>query len=189
MPSTERRPDWLPGEIGIWIFIFLDLAVFAIFFLCIVYAWLTERDSFMAGHEYLSTFPALINTIVLLTGSLCVVRGVHAIRDREHQTWRGAWFLQMAVACGLVFIVVKAIEYEHLFGAGITINTSPFFMCYLGFTMIHLVHVIIGTCVLITISARVRRGRASTSSVESAALYWHMVDLLWLVLFPLLYLI
>jgi nitric oxide reductase NorE protein len=83
---------------------------------------------------------------------------------------------------------VKAVEYQHLFGDGITINTSPFFMCYLGFTMVHLLHVIIGTGLLIFFAIRIRRGRATTSSVESSALYWHMVDLLWLALFPLLYL-
>ncbi|MGV9950271.1 cytochrome c oxidase subunit 3 [Rhodococcus aetherivorans] len=188
VPSKKQRLTWLPGEIGIWIFILLDLAVFALFFLCIAYYRLTDPNSFLNGHGYLNTFPALINTIVLLTGSLSVVRAVQVMRGPASHQRNAQRFLLFAASCGVAFVVVKIIEYEHLFGSGITINTSSFFLCYIGFTMVHLLHVIIGTCVLVTFSVLVRRGRAATSDVESGALYWHMVDLLWLALFPLLYL-
>lgn len=189
LPSREQRLTWLPGEIGIWIFILLDLAVFALFFLCIAYYRLTDSVSFLDGHSYLNTFPALINTIVLLTGSLAVVRAVQVMRGPESRQRNAQGFLLFAASCGIAFVVVKIVEYEHLFGSGITINTSPFFLCYVGFTMVHLVHVIIGTCVLVTFSVRTRRGHAALVDVESGALYWHMVDLLWLALFPLLYLV
>ncbi|ASR01180.1 cytochrome c oxidase subunit 3 [Gordonia rubripertincta] len=188
MSSEARGLDRLPGEIGIWIFIFLDLAVFALFFLCICYYRITEPEAFVSGHGYLNTLPALINTIVLLTGSLSAVRAVQAMRGPSSGAKSAQSFLLIAASCGIVFIAVKAVEYQHLFGDGITINTSPFFTCYLGFTMVHLLHVIIGTGLLIFFAIRIRRGRATTSSVESSALYWHMVDLLWLALFPLLYL-
>lgn len=187
--SEKKQPlAWLPGEIGIWIFILLDLAVFALFFLCIAYYRLTEPESFIDGHRYLNTFPALINTIVLLTGSLSVVRAVQVMRGPLSQQKKAQHFLILAASCGVAFVVVKIVEYEHLFGSGITINTSSFFLCYIGFTMVHLLHVIIGTCVLVTFSVLIRRGRATPTDVESGALYWHMVDLLWLALFPLLYL-
>lgn len=179
----------IPGEVGIWIFVLLDLSVFAVFFLVIAVYRVSDPSDFFRGHESLDKRLAVINTIVLVTGSLSVVRAIQTMRSDPSRNTRAARFLYLAVVCGVVFACVKVVEYVHIFGSGVTIDTSSFFLCYIGFTMIHLVHVLIGMTVLGVVGRRVGQGRASIPTVESAGLYWHMVDLLWLILFPLLYLI
>lgn len=179
----------IPGEAGIWIFVLLDLAIFALFFFVIAYYRVNEQAEFLGGREYLDKRWAVVNTIVLVTGSLAVFRAIQTMRSGASLDTHAARFLDLAVACGVVFACVKVVEYTQIFGAGVTINSSSFFLCYIGFTMIHLVHVLIGLTVLAVVGRRVEQGRVAVSTVESAALYWHMVDLLWLILFPLLYLL
>lgn len=182
---TSHRPGRVTGEIGIWIFIFLDLTVFSLFFIATTYYRSRDPAAFDAGQALLDPRLALVNTVVLVTGSLAAARAVQAVRLGNANIARK--LLSGTALCGVLFAAIKIFEYHHLFGAGITINTSVFFLCYIGFTMVHLVHVIIGTIVLVTL-AYLLPDRATPGAVECGALYWHMVDLLWLILFPLLYL-
>jgi nitric oxide reductase NorE protein len=182
---TSRRPGRVTGELGIWIFILLDLTVFSLFFIATTYYRSRDPAAFDAGQAMLDPKLALVNTVVLVTGSLAAARAVHAVRLGNANIARK--LLSGAALCGVVFAAIKIFEYQHLFGEGISINTSVFFLCYIGFTMVHLVHVVIGTVVLMSL-AGLLPDRATLGAVECGALYWHMVDLLWLILFPLLYL-
>lgn len=128
----------------------------------------------------------MLNTFVLLTGSLFVVRGVQAARRGQFHTTRS--YLVLAALCGCCFIAVKAFEYTRLIADGHTIQTNAFFLCYFAFTLIHLTHVCIGTIALAWV-ARVIPHRNNTVWVLNSGNYWHMVDLLWLLLFPVLYLV
>ena len=100
-------------------------------------------------------------------------------------------FIGAAFLCGLAFVVSKAIEYTEKLNAGISLLTNDFFMYYFTLTGIHLFHVVAGNVVWPCCGSRPDPGRSTRSapSFSNAARYWHMVDLLWIFLFPLLYLV
>jgi nitric oxide reductase NorE protein len=96
-----------------------------------------------------------------------------------------------ALACGLGFVVVKAVEWSHLFGEGKTVGSGEFYSYYFMFTGIHLAHVLIGCAVLSRLIVMTRQPeltRRAPMLCEAGGIFWHMVDLLWVVLFALFYL-
>jgi nitric oxide reductase NorE protein len=130
-----------------------------------------------------------IDTLILLTSSWSVALAVQAMKrdlvDREPLLLLGG------AVTGLMFMVSKAIEYFQKFAHGITPGTNPFFMWYFTLTGIHLIHVVVGTSMLTYLWIRSRRGtydHLHKAVPESVASYWHLVDLLWIMIFPLLYL-
>jgi nitric oxide reductase NorE protein len=91
---------------------------------------------------------------------------------------------------GAVFVAVKLGEYAHHFGEGVTLSTNTFYMFYLSLTFFHFMHVLMGMVILAAVALKARRGGYSVANhtgVETGASYWHMVDLVWLILFPLIY--
>jgi len=129
-----------------------------------------------------------VNTVLLITGSWCVARAVEAVGRARSAT--GARWLLAGIACGGGFLVVKGFEYGAKFGAGINLSTNTFYMFYLSLTFFHFMHVILGMVVLAILALQTRRGDyrpGPMHGLESGAAYWHMVDLVWIVLFPLVY--
>lgn len=186
MPARPERH--VPGEPGFWIVVLGDLAAFTVFFG--VFAWYRAQDPafFAEGQATLLRPLGLFNTILLLTGSLFVVLGV----DRARNDRPGApTMLRLGMACGVGFIAVKAFEYAHEFAQPIDLAANPFFILYFAFTGAHLFHVVLGIGGLAVAQAFARRERPSEKIVliECAASFWHLVDLLWIVLFALFYLV
>lgn len=186
---VQGRDGHIPGEEGVWVFIFGDLLVFATFFVTYAVSRMQELDLFRQSQAQLDRGLGLANTLLLLTSSWCVAQAVAAVRrgDRRARTLVAA-----GIACGLGFVGVKIVEYSAKIRAGITLNTDPFFTFYYMFTAIHLIHVVIGLGVLTFICTRFdRAGRfaASHGLMEGGGAFWHLVDLLWIVLFALLYLV
>lgn len=177
----------VPGEEGVWVLILGDLVVFSTFFL--MFAWYRGNalPMFEAGQALLDRALGLINTLLLLTSSLLVAVAVHRVRTRRS----GAdGLLVLGILCGLGFVAVKVLEYAEKIHDGIGFATSDFFMLYFAFTGIHLIHVIIGLGVLIFIRSAARHPAAADTrmiAIESGASFWHLVDLLWIVLFALFY--
>ncbi|THJ33171.1 cytochrome c oxidase subunit 3, partial [Candidatus Frankia alpina] len=101
------------------------------------------------------------------------------------------WFFALAMLCGLGFAAGKALEYGEKLHAGITPTTNAFYMYYYVLTGVHAFHVVVGMCVLAFLWRATRNTTRppKTVTIEACASYWHMVDVLWIVLFPLLYLI
>ena len=184
--SPERR--YPPGDLAIWIFILAELSVFAAFFAAYAFARMGNPELFDTYQQTLDRRAALINTLALITSSYFVVRALAAIRVDDH---RGCvrWLLA-ALAMGVVFVVVKSDEYAHHFAAGITLSSNDFYMFYLSLTFFHFMHVILGMVILAAVALKARAGgysAADHTGVETGASYWHMVDLVWLILFPLVY--
>jgi nitric oxide reductase NorE protein len=190
-PNTAREPALrLPGDPDIWFLITAELLTFGMFFVAYVGYRALEIDLFNTSQLKLDRTLGVINTLFLLTSSWAVVSAVRAARaDKPKVVPR---YLLLAMIMGISFMVVKAIEYTAKFNEGISISTDTFFMFYFCLTVIHLLHVIGGTVILVVMWANVRRGcyhANNTRGLESGASYWHMVDLLWIFLFPLLYLL
>ncbi|MBN3788531.1 cytochrome c oxidase subunit 3 [Burkholderia sp. Ac-20353] len=177
----------IPGEPGVWLLIFGDLCVFAVFFLHFVSARSDAPGEFAAAHTLLDRRVGLLGSLLLLTSSLFVALGVHRLR---HQKSARRQF-SIAIAFGAGFVVCKLVEYGTKIHLGITPVTNDFFMYYFAFTGIHLVHVLLGLGILL-LMRMAAQPPASTQRlllIESGGLFWHLVDLLWIVLFALFYLL
>ena len=185
--QVERR---MPGEVGVWMFVFGDLALFGLFFGVYIQYRAMDPVTFSQSQDLLNVAYGAINTFFLLTSSWCVAVCVKAARANEIEQAQN--FLKAGFAFGLGFLVVKLVEYSEKISAGYWLDTNDFFMYYFAYTGIHFVHFIVGMLVLIFLMFRANagfKGKDDVVLLESGATYWHMVDLLWIVLFPLLYLI
>ena len=188
--TTEQvKPRRLPGVEGIWVFIGADSVIFAILFLSFMQDRLKNPALFEASRHALNMTLGGIDTLILLTSSWSVALAIQALkRDLIERVPR---YLLGGVLTGLMFVVSKSIEYIQKFAHGLTPGTNPFYMWYFTLTGIHLLHVLVGTSLLAFLWVRSRSGAFSSSHravPESVASFWHLVDLLWVVLFPLLYL-
>jgi len=184
-PGTRR----LPGEEGIWAFVLGDMLLFALFFGTFLYYRNQQPEIFLQSQLLLNKNYGAINTLLLLTSSWFVATAVHVYR-KNNTVW-AARFLAAGFLCGLGFAIIKVTEFTEKFRAGITLNTNDFFMYYFMFTGIHFLHVLIGLVVLFFIRRTALRtpDASGIRTLENGATFWHMVDLLWIVLFPLIYLL
>ena len=131
----------------------------------------------------------LINLFVLVTSSWFAALAVQAYR--ANQVALAARLFCAAAGCGLVFAAVKMVEYRLEVFDGTAVAGNPFFTLYFVMTGLHFLHVLIGVAVLLGMARSMtlrRRTRSALRRYESTAIYWHMVDLLWIVIFPTLYL-
>jgi len=166
----------------IWVLIFSELAAFGLFLGAFVIARALHPAVFAAGQATLDAHLAGFNTIVLVTSGWAAARATAAARAAERGRARG--WLFGAMALGGVFIAVKLTEYAGEIALGNGLETSPFFTLYFLLTGFHLLHVGLGIVILAVVS---RGGRAA--GVETGTAFWHMVDLLWVVMFPIIYLV
>ena len=177
-----------PGDLAVWFFILAELLVFAVFFIAFAVARSGDVALFNTMQQTLDRNAGALNTVLLVTSSWCVARGVLSVERERRQA--GARWLLAALACGAGFLLVKGFEYSDKFAEGIRLSTNTFYMFYLSLTFFHFMHVVLGMVVLAVLWHGVQRGRygpGRLSGLESGAAYWHMVDLVWLVLFPLVY--
>lgn len=188
-PSRRQTTDHVPGEVGIWVFVLGDMTVFGLLFAAYIVYRAQSFELYVHSQATLDRTYGLINTLLLLTSSCFVALGVG--RARQAQNRSAARLFALALCCGVGFSLVKCLEYSAKLNAGITLNSNEFYAFYYMLTGLHFLHVIIGMLVLAFLIGRTRRGfsaEADLSVLESGATYWHMVDLLWIVIFPLLYL-
>ena len=184
-PAGER----IPGEAGVWVFLLGYMVVFAQLFAVFVYYRAADVPLFASAQHSLNQSLGALNTLLLLTSSWFVIHAVEAVRAHRAALARG--LLVAAFLCGIGFMVVKYFEYGEKLRAGLTITSNDFFMYYYLLTGIHLLHVTLGMTVLVYLWQRLRSATdidAHISAVESGASFWHMVDILWILLFALVYL-
>ena len=188
--APAPRGGDLPGDFAIWIFIFAELLVFGVFFASYAFSRAYNVELFNTYQATLDRRAGMLNTLLLIAGSFFVARAVAAIRIDD--TRAAARWLVWSLAAGSGFLVVKALEYHAKFSVGINLSTNTFYMFYISLTFFHFMHVILGMVILAALWVNTRRGRYSAAShagMDSGASYWHMVDLVWIVLFPLVYLL
>lgn len=178
----------MPGMDGFWVFVAGDLIMFTLMFVTFVVARGDDLAGFEAARGTLDADRGGINTLVLLTSSACIATALTRLRSGAVVVARN-WILA-GIAGGLLFVVLKAAEYASGVQAGHTPDQSEFFVYYFALTGVHLGHVIAGCLILSVFWVRLKKGAlASPTGFETAAIYWHLVDFLWLVIFPILYLV
>lgn len=177
----------LPGESSMWFFIIGDLLIFGVYFVFYVYYRGQNQELFLQSQQHLNLNIGVINTVVLLTSSLVVALGTEAARAGK--TADGVRLFSLAFALGAAFPLLKMVEWIPKISAGMTPGENLFFMYYYVMTGIHLVHVLLGLIIMGFVIHNLRVSyKPNIKFVETGAIYWHMVDLLWLMLVALFYL-
>ena len=189
----ERRmlKRGVPGEVGIWALILTDMSVFAIYYIVVALSRSRQPEVFLHGRHLMSLPTGLLNTFFMLTASLFVALAVQYIRQGRNGT--SQVLLVGAGLCGTGFVITKYFEWGAKLAAGYTPLSDNFFQLYFMLTGIHLLHVLVALVVLAYMSRKVTHIRQVPAAsqmrfIENGASYWHMVDLIWLGLFALLYL-
>lgn len=188
--KTQQEPALLPGDFAIWMFIFMELLVFFIAFLAYAVVRAQNVEMFNKFQQTLNTELGAINTLLLISSSYFVVRSIQAIKMDDVKAC--VFWLYAALAGGAGFLILKSFEYYDKFSEGINLSTNTFYMFYLSLTMFHFLHIILGMIILLAVAIKAQRGAYSAENhigVETGASYWHMVDLVWIILFPLVYII
>jgi len=191
------------GRLGIWIFLVTEILFFGGMFCAFAVFRSWYFDAFKEAHHHLDKVMGATNTIVLICSSLTMALGVRFAQKSNRKVTMAMLALTILFAC--VFLVIKYFEYSHKFhegllpGAAFTAegfktgkDAGIFFACYFMMTGVHGVHVIVGIGLITWILIRASRGEFSSryyAPVEGVGLYWHLVDMIWIYLFPLLYLV
>jgi len=177
-----------PGNVAVWILIYAELTEFALFFVVFLIARLVYPDVFREGPVHLNTLAGTTNTIILVTSSFFVAKATHAIKAGKSRASL-KWFW-LTILAGMAYCAVKAWEYHWNANTGVHFSNNLFFSFYYYLTFNHLLHVLIGMCAILWVTLRIQFDSYEVSEQEgpeSAALYWHMIDLAWIIMFPLLY--
>jgi nitric oxide reductase NorE protein len=185
LASPGRR---LPGDLAMWFFILAELTVFALLILTFAVAQALQPQLFQDSRQLLDSSTGLALTLSLLTSGLFAALAQEQVRQARAQ--RAAWLLLAALLSASVYVLLKLGEYSHLAGSGLGMELNTFFTLYWILTGFHFVHVLLGLVILGWLAERCRRrayGPGNSSVMESGVLYWHMVDLIWVLLFPLVY--
>ena len=184
--TTPARAGAVPGQIDIWYFVLVEVLVFSSYFVSYMVYRCWETPRFLQSQAQLSQDFGAINTVILLSSSWLVARAVSAAR--QHQYEKAQKQVAGTIACGALFLGLKLFEWSMEIGAGFTLSSSRFFSFYYFLTGIHVLHVLIGFAFLGVAIYQLRSPRRCAMPViESAAIYWHMVDFLWVMIFALLY--
>jgi len=190
---TEGSPYGIPSrKLAMWLFIIADAATFGAILFAYGYLRLANPD----WSKPFAFTPTIVNgmvmTVVLLTSSLTMVAGLAAAQSGR--TAAGVRWLGVTMLLGLAFAALHLREWFAMIAEGWRLFRNPmggsplFGATFFGITGLHLLHVVCGVIVIGVIALGFRRGRFGAGHVEATALYWHFVDLVWMFVFPLVYL-
>ena len=195
----EHRDD-IGAKLGMWVFIFTEILLFGGLFL--VYAVMRgnySADFHQAAH-HLNAFIGTINTLVLLISSATVAMSITAVQKGNNRL--AVILLFITLICAAIFMINKYFEWGHKFQIGlypgsdlmVTLNHGQvmFFSLYFFMTGLHMFHLVVGGIILTIVMVKVHLGTINSTRyvlLENGGLYWHLVDLIWIFLFPLLYLV
>jgi cytochrome c oxidase subunit III len=202
---TTMEQQFDTAKLGMWLFIATEILLFGGLFVGFGMMQSRYPREFVEAHEHLKRWQGALNTVVLLVSSFTMVLAVQSAKTNKKAKTVG--FLALTIACACMFLVVKYFEYSHKFeegwlpgkyyhAVGDSIQGShgyaTFFSFYFMMTGLHGIHILVGIGVLSWILIRAKRSEFSDAyytPVELVGLYWHVVDMIWIYLFPLYYLI
>lgn len=182
--ATTRSATGIPtGRLAVWWVIASEIVIFGGVLGSYLMNRITHTEwSYQSAHT--NTVAGAINTFVLLTSSLFAVLAHQAAEHKDGK--KAARFLMFTVLGGLMFLVIKSIEWTHEIQSGFTITSSTFWSFYYTAAGLHGLHVIAGMIIMLFVASDAAKGK-ELQRVENIGLYWHFVDIVWIFLFPLLY--
>lgn len=192
--------DDVGSKLGMWLFLFTELILFGgMFIVYAVYRFKYPTEFHLAATE-LDTLVGTVNTLILLTSSLTIAMSITSIQ--EGKKGLSLLLVGITIALALAFLVNKYFEWGHKFAVGLypgspellkrPVGEILYFGLYFVMTGLHGLHVIIGAVVLAVMMVFIAKGTVTRHSfvrLEAGALYWHLVDIIWIFLFPLFYLL
>jgi cytochrome c oxidase subunit III len=188
--AIDPVEEYKQSKFGMWLFLGTEILLFGGLFAAYAIFRAKYPEMFHHEHQELNWQLGAVNTVILIFSSMTMAMGVTASKKGNNKLL--IIMLAITILCGLGFGVNKYIEYGAKFAHHIYPNTSIFFSLYFMMTGLHMLHVLVGVLVLSAVMILAIMGKFSKSyntPVEVGGLYWHLVDLIWIYLFPLLYLI
>jgi nitric oxide reductase NorE protein len=187
--SSYNSIFYPPGGILLWIIIFLELITFGMGMIGLAYNGWLDPDLFHESSIRLNRGIGTLNTLVLISSGYAMASSVSAFR--AHKETRAVHFLGWSILGGIFFIGLKSWEYHEKLSLGLGMGENTFFTFYWLLTGFHFVHVLVALVILTWTWIKMKSQKSSLSllDLEAAAAFWHMCDLIWLLLFPALYLI
>ncbi len=189
LPHTNiKNIAYPPGGILMWIIIFLELLTFGATLIAFVWTGKQTPDVFHQSSEMLNTVFGAINTVFLLVSGFFMAEAVRVFQLKDGPKTKR--YLAYAILGGLLFMGLKGYEYYLKIEAGLTVDFNSFFSYYWLLKGFHVIHVLIGLVILSVLYFNLKKGKKILlEDLEASAAFWHMCDLIWLLLFPVLYLI
>ncbi|THB78351.1 MAG: cytochrome c oxidase subunit 3 family protein [Desulfobulbaceae bacterium] len=196
----DKPVDKTGIKIGMWIFLYSEIILFGGLFVLYAVYFHMHPESFVEGGLKLDRIFGAINTLVLLVSSFTVAASITAIQRSKKM--HAIWFLLFSIGCGCVFLIIKYFEWGAKFAKDLYPNSDTlldgepglnvFFGLYYTITGLHGLHVIIGMVLLLISLILVIKNKVTAeryAMLENSGLYWHLVDLIWIFVFPLFYLV
>lgn len=180
--AVASPAERLPGNPMMWLLIASELLVFGLGLISYAGARAFDHAGFLAAQNELDRFAGTVNTAVLLTSGLFAALAVEARESGRRSLARG--MLSLAALLGVVFLIVKAQEYGVEIANGHGLDDGGFFTFYFLITGFHAAHVVFGIVILGVVA-----WLDDAEHIETGTAFWHMVDLVWVVVFPCLYLL
>lgn len=191
MDATETSPtsaSWEPpGGLLVWLLVILEIVTFGAGIIAFAVQERGEVQAFAEARQQLNATLAFANTLVLLTGGWFMACAMNVLRQGRPRP--ATFWMLAAIAAGLLFLVLKAVEYRQKAAQGIGFGEDTFFTLYYLLTGFHFVHVLVAVVLLGVLARSVFLGVAEVQNVEAGGVFWHMCDLIWLLLFPVIYLL
>ncbi|MCZ4282944.1 cytochrome c oxidase subunit 3 family protein [Kiloniella laminariae] len=182
-PESAWGPlDSLPGNPMMWILIISELMVFGLLLAGYSITFINEPDLFRESQAQLSRLIGGLNTLILITSGLFAALANEASKENRHTLMQR--YLLVTACFGILFLLLKFYEYTDKAALGISIETNSFYTLFYLMTGFHAAHVIFGLAILGLVSRY-----SSRENIQTACAFWHMVDLIWLILYPVLYLV
>ncbi|WP_445956598.1 cytochrome c oxidase subunit 3 [Yeosuana sp.] len=178
-----------PGGILIWMIIFLELITFGAALIAMVFYGKQEVEIFHNSRLQLNAAFGMINTMFLLTSGYFMAVSVAELKRKNIKKFKTLLLLTMLF--GVLFLGLKSFEYSEKLSEGLDIGYNTFFTFYWMLTLFHVIHVLVGLVILTSVYFGIKKKNTTTTieDVEASAAFWHMCDLIWILLFPVIYLL
>jgi cytochrome c oxidase subunit III len=198
----SAQQEYESAKLGVWLFLVTEILLFGGLFIAYIVYRALYPDMFHEASAFLNRPMGALNTVVLICSSFTMAMAINKTHHEENAA--AVRYLAITLICAGMFMVVKYFEYAHKFHEGLLPGayfsfealshpkTPLFFSLYFMMTALHGLHVLIGMGLIVWVLVRTKLGhfdRTYNTPVEMVGIYWHLVDLIWIYLFPLLYLI
>jgi len=185
--TNYKNMYYPPGGILMWILIFLELFTFGIAIIVLVASSKENLEAFKTSATHLNTTYGAINTLFLLTSGFFMATSLHFFKRNNLK--KAKLYLNLTILGGILFLFLKSVEYHEKIALGYVLGYDTFFNFYWLLTAFHVIHVLVGLVILTSLKKSIKKGKTLLEDFEASAAFWHMCDLIWLLLFPVLYLL
>ncbi len=187
--SKPRNIYYPPGGILIWMIVFVEIFTFMIALAWFVIRRNADTEVFEQSQQLLNKQFGIFNTLFLVTAGYFMANALHKLKQGDNQASGNN--INLSILMGLMFLLLKGYEYSDKISLGIGLGYSDFFTYYWLLTGFHFIHVMAGLVIIVSLKFYIKKKHYTSSNygdVETGAVFWHMCDLIWLMLFPVLYL-